>query len=750
MSKKFLLKVANKTYNLEIVKKQQGHLQGKAQNLVFQGDYKKTTIDGKGVLFSSKSGTKKKYMEGEWKAGKLVKGKEFDDRGNISYEGGFKNGLYHGKGTQYEYDGDNDLDVKYVGDFKNGQRTGMGEQYIYYGKDNFEKTVGEFKNGKLNGMGKIYEDGENVSEEGNYKNGKLNGFGKIYTPFEYEQKEEYKLTAEGHFKNGYLNGIGARYDKHGSSYKGSFKGGIEDGKGITYYSSGRKESEGTFKKGKKNGIFKMYHDNEDNSLQFQGMYKKGRRKGKGITYYTNGNKEYVGTFDGSRYAKKGKKYRRDENDLYVEGSFDWNEVDGPAKFYYHPGGVLSEKGTYKRGYRDGLCTLYYQNGKVKVKAMFKNGETRGKGIKYWENGNVKEKGTFSISGLDGKGIKYFENGKVHEKGEFSYSHFRKGTRYFENGQYVVGTFLNGKYHGKCTHYWANNKKRSVGVWERNLKNGLFMIYHENGQLAFRGIFKNGMKEGKGIQFDFHGKMIRKGYWEDDIYVGKVSLKQKKKIDMILQNNIKKYLEEGKKDYLKKVDNEAIILYLKKYAKKDITGSRPKIIKQLQQFRKQLKKPPTPKKKDEIHVYDAYQLQQVPLHDFLKEPNRIVLIDEKNFHHGVYLEQYEVLFECMKNLGFHEYLDNPHVKAIFRLPTAEAPIYQFYKTDKILQGIHDKKNVFHMKTFEKDVRVLSKAVASGADIVSAKHCDPKDVVRISETTKMEKVGSGLNLTITIDI
>ena len=85
-----------------------------------------------------------------------------------------------------------------------------------------------------------------------------------------------------------------------------------------------------------------------------------------------------------------------------------------------------------------------------------------------------------------------------------------------------------------------------------------------------------------------------------------------------------------------------------------------------------------------------------------------------------------------------------------MPTAEAPIYQFYKTDKILQGIHDKKNVFHMKTFEKDVRVLSKAVASGADIVSAKHCDPKDVVRISETTKMEKVGAGLNLTITIDI
>ena len=438
MSKKFTLTIFNQKYSLDIVKKQHTHLDGKTQDFEFKGSYKNSDLNGKGTIHFVKKTTQGKKpkevqkIEGEWKNGKLIKGKVFDENGMLIYQGQFKNGLYHGKGAWYMNDPksykDFYVDEKYIGEFKNGTQTGKGQKYIYYGKNDFEKKEGQFKDGKLNGKGKIYFDainvsGKYVSEEGNFKNGRLDGFGKMYALDDSGPKYVHKLSSEGYFKNGRLNGKGTQYDKYGHYYKGSFKLGREDGKGIQYFPNGKKEFEGTFKEGKKNGIMKMYYDNEENSLRFEGMYVKGRRKGKGISYYSNGNKEYVGTFDGSLYAKKGRKYRRDETDLYVEGSFDWGDVDGPAKFYYHPGGVLSEKGTYKRGYRDGLCTVYYKNGKVRVKAMFKNGETRGKGVKYWENGNVKEKGTFSISGLDGKGIKYFENGKVQEKGIFEYSYF---------------------------------------------------------------------------------------------------------------------------------------------------------------------------------------------------------------------------------------------------------------------------------------------------------------------------------------
>ena len=63
-----------------------------------------------------------------------------------------------------------------------------------------------------------------------------------------------------------MNGTGTQYDKYGHYYKGSFKLGREDGKGIEYFPNGKKQYEGTYKQGRKNGIMKMYYDNEENSL----------------------------------------------------------------------------------------------------------------------------------------------------------------------------------------------------------------------------------------------------------------------------------------------------------------------------------------------------------------------------------------------------------------------------------------------------------------------------------------------------
>ena len=59
------------------------------------------------------------------------------------------------------------------------------------------------------------------------------------------------------------------------------------------------------------------------------------------------------------------------------------------------------------------------------------------------------------------------------------------------------------------------------------------------------------------------------------------------------------------------------------------------------------------------------------------------------------------------------------------------------------------NVFHFKTHPENVRILSKNVALGGSIMSAAHCDPKDIVRISETTKKEKRGDGLKMTVSIE-
>jgi hypothetical protein len=82
--------------------------------------------------------------------------------------------------------------------------------------------------------------------------------------------------------------------------------------------------------------------------------------------------------------------------------------------------------------------------------------------------------------------------------------------------------------------------------------------------------------------------------------------------------------------------------------------------------------------------------------------------------------------------------------MIQFPSASGP--KFYFDTKIDKDLKEGFNVFHFKTEPKDIKVLSKNVAAGGTIVSALHCDPKDVINRSVVTKKEKKGSGLKKTV----
>ena len=83
----------------------------------------------------------------------------------------------------YNKDLQNKLDIN-IGDYKRinnryrvGERNGKGKEYNYKGKLKFE---GEYINGKRNGKGKEYNYKGELKFEGEYINGKRNGKGKEY------------------------------------------------------------------------------------------------------------------------------------------------------------------------------------------------------------------------------------------------------------------------------------------------------------------------------------------------------------------------------------------------------------------------------------------------------------------------------------------------------------------------------------------------------------------------------------------
>ena len=690
-----------KTIELTIEKELKKKVIASNSEFLYEGEVKSNLVNGKGILYQKLRFDKTEYYEGEFKKGFLIKGTIYNLRRQLKeYEGTFKNGKLHGKGKEYS-----DKDSYDEGTFKDGKLNGKGKE-IYNGNVIYEGT---YKDGLLNGKGKQYHDNKQLEYEGTYKNGRYNGKGKKYN-------NEGKIMYDGSFKDGLYDGKGKKYRyivREGKPYltylSVHFKRRQEEGKGIEYNKNGKIIGKFNFKKGKKEGRSISYYDN--GTIKMIGNWKNGELKRK-KKYYENGKLEEDMKIESD--ISKGKKC--DQYGYCEVGQFKrWSGKEGPFKIYY-PDGKLMEKGNFNNNKREGLFSIYYENGKLSFKGYYKKNDKKGKGISYYNNGKIKYKGSYNYNHYGGKGKLYNEDGKLEKEGIFNYGYLSKGTFFFKDGSFMKGEFQNEREHGKVS------------------------IYGKNGKLLFKGQFNDGKKEGLGTEYNENGKVIRKGIWENDIYLGKKNIKEKRRNDLVEENNIKKFLQTNKKQFLKKVKTESMKNYLKKYARKEVKGTKPKLVKELELWRKEVKKDPkeTDLKSDEPMVFDAYEGTDIPIKEFLEEENRVLLLDEKGHYFGAYLEQCEIIYECQKNRSWRDYIGKDDVHSMIQFNTAEGP--KFYFTTTIEKDLKNGFNLFHFKTEPKDLVVLSKEVAAGGNIISALHCDPKDIIKLSKVIKKEKIGT----------
>ena len=105
----------------------------------------------------------------------------YDIDNNIVYE------IKEGKGLIKEYDEIGNLEFE--GEYLNGERNGKGKEINNFGCIIFE---GEYLNGIRNGKGKEYNDENIVIFDGEYLNGKRHGIGKEYN-------DEGELIFEGEY-----------------------------------------------------------------------------------------------------------------------------------------------------------------------------------------------------------------------------------------------------------------------------------------------------------------------------------------------------------------------------------------------------------------------------------------------------------------------------------------------------------------------------------------------------------------------
>lgn len=269
--------------------------------------------------------------------------------------------------------------------------------------------------------------------------------------------------------------------------------------------------------------------------------------------------------------------------------------------------------------------------------------------------------------------------------------------------------------------------------------------------ATRNVFR--INNDKEPHKNIHDDSLIEYYWgkiKTRYYSSKVFL------EMIMEREkfaVKKNVQEFKRDpsYKKKLDRNIPVGIYKQYLNK-IDDS----INTIQQLQKVLTEESLEKKKKiQQHqkqldsIYDVFSMQDVPMDKFLKQPDTIVLINEKGQHFGHYLTTHEIIYECEDDRSYPSYVNNPNVNAMIRMATGDGGTYYFLRTDPIIKDMQEGYNVFHFKTNPQDVKVLSKDVATGGEIVSGLHCDKKDLVKISETTNKEKRGDGLQMTGSIE-
>ena len=110
-------------------------------------------------------------------------------------------------------------------------------------------------------------------------------------------------------------------------------------------------------------------------------------------------------------------------------------------------------------------------------------------------------------------------GKIKYDGEFFNDKFDGvGKYYYENDEYYIGQFKNGLKNGKGIEYYPNGNIKYDGEFVDDKYEGNGKYIYKNGE-SYRGKFKNGFLHGKGVYYYENGKICYEGDFINDKYEG---------------------------------------------------------------------------------------------------------------------------------------------------------------------------------------------------------------------------------------
>ncbi len=157
--------------------------------------------------------------------------------------------------------------------------------------------------------------------------------------------------------------------------------------------------------------------------------------------------------------------------------------------------MISCKGNFVNGRREGVWTNYFKSGKVKSTITFTDNREEGFVKFFYENGQVSEEGYWVNNHWVGEYRYYYSNGQL----AYQWYHDETGRRtgqqnyYYENGKVrITGNWAAGMENGKVTEYYENGRLRSESKWKNGATHGIMKEYYEDGSLRAERVFNNGI------------------------------------------------------------------------------------------------------------------------------------------------------------------------------------------------------------------------------------------------------------------
>lgn len=305
---------------------------------------------------------------------------------------------------------------------------------------------------------------------------------------------------------------------HSAYLLASFKDGFYDGS-YKEYLDNILITEGTYKEGRKQGLFKIY-SKFDGKLKEEKSYKEGKLDGTSKTYFTTGKVE---TEKGYRMGKEHGKHLSYESDGTLRMDHNYKDGRQVGKQYTFMKGTheLYETIYYNEdGLKEGKFSSMFTFGAPYVLGSYKNGQKEGAWMKFAETGDTLTIETYQNGKEDGLQVLFSPTKGTREK-EYYMKNDRKDGLYREynpaNGELKYeATYQQGRLNGKERQLVVGNR---FDYWEittyvNGRPNGSYEArYVKNDKLRECGEYKNGHRVGRWKRYDIDGKLEKE--WEEN-------------------------------------------------------------------------------------------------------------------------------------------------------------------------------------------------------------------------------------------